>query len=450
MPRSIRLSLCLAAVIAVTIAPCCAEEAGVPAGEHVQPLERLPPSPTLLRPPVGLSGDFAIANEPPAIDFAYFPNQWAGARLWSSWGDALCAADGSFYASIGDHDAPHGTAYVYRIDPESPALKLVVDYNTVIGADDKTRYSPGKIHGNLVEADAGRIYFIGYRGSEGQTTTAAGYRGDWLLRHDPRTGRTENLGIPIPDCSVPVLLHHAGTESLYGLAVPGQTAADPTHRFFRFTIDGAKPLGDGGPLPNIARALILADDGRAWYSHRNAAGQDVLVRYDPQSQKLTETAAHVPGGGQLRAASRPDPAGIVYCITADGLLFTFDTKDESIEELMPVFTAPPLYTATCRLDAAGRYLYYLPGAHGGGRGIGTPIVQYDTRTRRRKVIAFLSDYLREERDYNPGGTYGIALSADGSRLFVNLNGAAVGSKESDFGRCAAVVVHIPADDRRTE
>jgi hypothetical protein len=234
------------------------------------------------------------------------------------------------------------------------------------------------------------------------------------------------------------------------MTAPGLTSPDRDCRFFRYDLGEGSTVFHGGPPPNVARALILADDGRAWYSHTNAAGESLLLRYDPASNDVTQTAARLPGEGQLRAASRPDDRGVCWCVTQDGTLFSFDSVREAIEEHGPAFVAPPLYTATCRLDPAGRYLYYLPGAHGGTRQIGTPVVQYDTRSGRRKVLAFLDAYLREAADYAPGGTYGIALSADGGQLFVNLNGALPTAERPDFGLCAAVVVHIPKSERKLD
>ncbi|MGH7202159.1 MAG: hypothetical protein ACREJB_16260, partial [Planctomycetaceae bacterium] len=207
--------------------------AGEPETKTAATLERIAPSPQLLEAPDGLTGEFTVARTPPQIDFAIYPGQWEGAKLWSSWGDSLFASDGSFYASIGDHAAPHGTAYVYRVDPKSRSVERVVDYNAVV-QQPEGNYTPGKIHGALVEGDDRHVYFFGYRGSERRTTAEANYRGDWLLRYDPRTEKTENLGIAVPFHSVPVLVAHPESKSLYGLSVAGLTAPDQLPRFFHY------------------------------------------------------------------------------------------------------------------------------------------------------------------------------------------------------------------------
>ena len=54
----------------------------------------------------------------------------------------------------------------------------------------------------------------------------------------------------------------------------------------------------------------------------------------------------------------------------------------------------------------------------------------------------------QQRNYNLGGTYGIALSADGSQLFVSFNGAELpAGRQSEFGLCSALLLHIPESER---
>jgi len=423
----------------------CHRAAADEPSQQTAKLERLGSSPLLLKAPEGVTGDFSVAKTAPVVDFAVFPGQWEGARLWSSWGDSLFADDGKFYASIGDHAAPHGTAYVYRIDPESRTVQLVVDYNKAAGLpSEETKYTPGKIHGALVQAKDGWIYFFGYRGSVRRTGKETGYKGDWLLRYDPKSGKTENLGIAVPYSSVPVLVYCEANNSLYGLSVPGKTMPDPATQFFRYDLEKRRLINRTAINPRGPRAMILADDGRAWFDN----GKSGLDRYDPESNKVQNTGVKIPGEGMLRAASRPDENGVAYCISKDGVVFSFNTKTEKPKAITKAFVAGPLYTATCRLDSTERYFYYIPGAHGKSSRGGTPVIQLNVKTGQRKVIAFLNEFVRKKKNYNLGGTYGIALNADGSRLCVNFNGSKLPpEKHADFGLCSTVVIHIPATER---
>jgi len=411
-------------------------------------LEALKPSKLLLKPPKGLSGGFTVARTAPGVDFAVYPGQFAGARLWSSWGDVLAASDGRFYAAIGDHDAPHGTTFVYCVDPKEKTVTRVIDCNQIVTAP-PDKYSPGKIHAPLVEAGDGGIYAFGYRGSVRKTGSETGYRGDWLLRYRPDTGRAESLGAPVPFSSVPVLKHCPALGCLYGLSVPGLTMPQPRTQFFRYDLEAGRVTFACDVDANGPRAIIVSRDGRVYFGGGDpSSGGPVLMRYEPRKHQVTKLAARIPGDGMLRAASRADANGIAYGISKDGVVFAFDTNTETVTEIANVFVGGKLYTAVCRLDPTDTYLYYIPGAHGRSGETGTPVIQLNVKTRRCKVLAFLNETLRQQRNYNLGGTYGIALSSDGSQLFASFNGAQLpAGKQSEFGLCSALLLHIPGSER---
>jgi hypothetical protein len=173
-----------------------------------------------------------------------------------------------------------------------------------------------------------------------------------------------------------------------------------------------------------------------------------LARYDPAKRTVTITETSIPGDGLLRAASRPAPDGTILCFSKDGAVFAFHPETETVTDLCKAFVTGRLYITSCELSPGGRYLYYIPGAHGRSRAHGTALIQLDVENRTRKVITFLNEHLRREKDYNLGGTYGLALSTDGSMLFINWNGGPVDEKRNDFGTCAAMIVHVPASERR--
>jgi hypothetical protein len=420
-------------------------EAWAPA---VTRLERLKPSKLLLKPPEGLPGGFAVARTAPDVDFAILPGQFSGARLWSSWGDVLGTSDGRFYAAIGDHDAPHGTTFVYRVDPEEKTVTRVIDCNRIVPAPPE-KYSPGKIHAPLVQADDGGIYVFGYRGSVRRTGSETGYRGDWLLRYDPAAGQTESLGIPVPFSSVPVLEYCSTLRCLYGLSVPGQTMLEPRTQFFRYDLESGRVTFTCEVDTKGPRAIIVAHDGRVYFGGGDSSrGDQSLMRYDPRNGRVTRLAIRIPGDGVLRAASRADADGLVYGISKDGIVFAFDTNTETVTEIAKAFVAGRLYTAVCRLDPTDTYLYYVPGAHGRSSETGTPVIQLNVKTRRLNVLAFLNETIRQQKSYNIGGTYGIALSGDGSQLFVSFNGAELpAGRQSEFGLCSVLLLHIPESER---
>jgi sugar lactone lactonase YvrE len=353
-----RLWICLAiaavgfATLWITEIDAAESEAQTPA---VTRLERLKPSKLLLKPPQGLPGGFAVARTAPEVDFAVYPGQFAGARLWSSWGDVLAASDGRFYAAIGDHDAPHGTTFVYCVDPAQKTVTRVMECNQIVPAP-PDKYSPGKIHAPLVEADDGAIYVFGYRGSVRKTGSETGYRGDWLLRYRPDTGRAESLGVPVPFSSVPVLEHCSTLGCLYGLSVPGLTMPEPQTQLFRYDLESGRVTFTCEVDAKGPRAVIVSRDGRVYFGGGDpSSGDPVLMRYEPRKDQVKKLAVRIPGDGMLRAASRADADGVAY---------------------------------------------------------------------------------------------GIALSDDGSQLFISFNGAQLpAGKQSEFGLCSALLLHIPESER---
>jgi len=104
-----------------------------------------------------------------------------------------------------------------------------------------------------------------------------------------------------------------------------------------------------------------------------------------------------------------------------------------------------------RQEPWGRYLYYLPGAHGHGYTDGSPIVQYDTKTGTKKVLAFVYPYYYKKYGYTPGGTFSIKLDDKGEQLFILWNGAFVDHEQGrggdTFGQCSVMLVKIPESER---
>src|SRR5262249_36828311 len=126
-------------------------------------------------------------------------------------------------------------------------------------------------------------------------------------------------------------------------------------------------------------------------------------------------------------------------------LYALDVKTEKVTELGPAGVGSQEYVTALALDAKGRYLYYCPGAHGNADRDGTPIVQFDTKSKTRKVIAFLAKRFAAKYAVTPKGTYSLALDDKGERLFITWN-ASRGGRNWDC--CLLTVVAIPETERK--
>ena len=104
--------------------------------------------------------------------------------------------------------------------------------------------------------------------------------------------------------------------------------------------------------------------------------------------------------------------------------------------------ASPLFS--CRYDPTGRYLYYMPGAHGSSDQDGTPVVQFDVKTKRKKVIAFLHPFYKTKYGFTPAGTFSAAVDPKGDKLYITWNVNRVGRA---WDCCGLTVIHIPESER---
>jgi hypothetical protein len=117
--------------------------------------------------------------------------------------------------------------------------------------------------------------------------------------------------------------------------------------------------------------------------------------------------------------------------------------------------ASKTYTTSIDLDpATERYLYYVSGAHGGAYSDGSPLVQYDLKTKLRKVIAFLRPFYHKRYGFVPCGT---AVSPKGDKVYITwvhitCNGnreSPVASGRFRFNTCA-FTFPSPNESRRCQ
>ena len=407
-------------------------------------------APSFLTPGPNLREGVAIAKTAPAVDFLYYPGQDYLGKPWSVWGDGLAVGD-KYYSAIGDHKAPDGNAGLYEYDATTKRLRRLVDLRELLKLPDG-HYTPGKIHSRIDLGKDGWLYFSTHRGSTRITTEKYHYKGDWIVRHHPQRGVTEVVAhAPLPRQCLPAsvldperLIYYAGTAD--------GDVQNKRVQFLAYDIQNKRVLysDDHG----FARCAIFARSTGRLYFHATGKegatdeGPAKLVRFDPAKPGppvLIEAALG------LRAATEELPDGRVYTIEQDAM-WEFNTKTEKAQMLGPAIVGSLTYTASLHADAkTGRYLYYVPGAHGGAERDGTPLVQYDVKTRTRKVIAFLRAHYEKQYGYIPQGTYGTAVSPDGATVYITWNGnrgAVPNARKIDFNTCALMAVHIPAAERK--
>jgi sugar lactone lactonase YvrE len=390
----------------------------------------------LLAPPEGLQKGVVVAKTAPEVHLLYLPGQDYPGKPWSIWGESTFVA-GKFFTAIGDHLAPAGNAFVYEYDPEKKAALLVADVAKALALPEG-HYVPGKIHSKLSLGSDGWLYFATHRGSTRTTTDAHKYRGDWVLRYHPGEKKTEVvLHAPVPKHCIPVSALDPKRMLFYGSTQPGDNKGNP--HFFVLDLKARKVLLDSDDGP--ARAIAVSPSmGRAYFTRKS---DDRLMRYDAASNKLEA----LEGSIGLRAAS-DERDGALYTVSQGrkgegSAVYAFDVKSEKAREVGPAAVGSQEYITALALSPDGRFLYYAPGAHGGAARDGTPVVQMDVKSGRRKALCFLARACAKH-GVTPVGTYGLALDDKGERLFITWN-ASRGVKNWDV--CCLTAITIPAKER---
>ena len=397
-------------------------------------------SPKLLEPRNVMREGVVVATTPPRVDFLYYLGQDHPGRPWSNWGDSF-AVGGKYYSAVGDHEKPRGTAQVYEYDPQTQRLRLLVDLRKfleksgALAADEN--YTSGKIHTRLDLGDDGWLYYAGHRGSTRTTNDAHGFRGERVFRTHPESGKTEIVAeFPVPKHVIPMSVLDPRRMIFYGGTAAGEDAQRQGVCFFAYDVRNRRLLTTASNGPKRCAIFAQSTGQLYWEGHR----------YDPQANQITP-APQLPN---IRSATRETPTGHVYGTSdrsAD--LWRFNVRSEEVERLGPGAVATAEYVTTIDADPTGRYLYYIPGAHGRAEQDGTPVVQFDVKTKTRKVLCFLAPLLTSECGYTPIGTFGSALSEDGSKLYVTWNGYRQGAADA-WDVCAMTAIHIPASERAVE
>ncbi|MBW3599196.1 MAG: hypothetical protein KY475_18235 [Planctomycetes bacterium] len=396
---------------------------------------------------------FVVAKTPPTVDLAFHGDLGPDAvtrRLWSSWGDICVASDGRVYCAIGDHgDAVGGDArcFLYCWDPERKRLEQVVDMNRVVPPR-AGQPAWSKVHARIDEGADGKIYFSctlndGNRAGQPEYGFNEHLPGGQLYQYDPATGKTTVFAdLPPRRCTATSILDRDRNTWWCNLE------AGEGNALWGLDLATKQPLYQG-PDGSVGfnRAFALAADGAIFFNGDGGS----LWKCDAETMMQTKSSfGESPG---MRCATRESKDGFIYGAThKTNQLFRYSPKRDELELLGPNWLTGQ-YTTVMILSSDERFLYYLPGAHGGAFRHGTPIVQYELATGRRKVIAFLAETIERRYGYVPAGTYGVKLSADGDTLYVNFNGHAADDarpshmRPNGFGLCAFAAIHIPPSER---
>jgi len=429
----------------------------------------------MLKPPASvaaLCGDkYVVARKAPEVEFGvipatprFFPEPRDDHHraMWANWGQAAYyPPNGTFYASLGDNGSYDAHLYIVEYDPAARCISVSPEINKILGRADDV-FGEGKIHGHIDFMDGPNLWFCTYWSKYPEPHPedwATGYLGGHIMSYNVETHEYVDYGVPMPGASWPSGRVDTQRRMLY--------AAGYYCEFLAWDIDARRPIY-AGQLPEgmvWSNRVMLIDDvtGMLYTSNQHESDpNNNLIKYDPKRNRFTLLDAPMPpdelseegGVAPMRAStSKRGEDGLFYGVTSRGQMFTFDPETEEIVDRGYSWPGEERYTTSLQRSPGGRYLYFAPGAHGGGYRDGSALVQYDIETGTRKVLAFLAPYYMEKYGYTPSGAFSIKLDDAGERVFICWNGGfsarAFDEKpRSVFHNNSIMLVHIPESERR--
>ncbi len=367
----------------------------------------------------------AIAQTPATIDFERFdidPRRYG--TDYGAWGNVVLGPDGKYYFGFGDHSTAQGGqdgSLLCSYDPVTRTHSILLFSKDLFGPGGE-----GKWHGRPdIDPRTGDMYLIGF------------YQGH-IVSYNIYSRRASDLGAPVPGSGWAEHTWDWQRNRLYGVG-------DGKGSVLVYDTKNKKVIHQGQPVDARTGAPFYWND-RARLLDRetgNLYGTDAdnhLTKYDAATNTFTIMRSRLPS--RLRAwTNQKEADGSFWIFDDQGDIYKFYPEQDRVEYKGKNWGTHGWYTAFLERSTDGRFLYYSLSNPTSNEG--QPILQYDTRTNQRKVIAFLANYYAHTYHYQPIKIYGGALSRDNSSFFVVSDGNIVNGPRIP----ALFNIHIPVSER---
>ncbi len=398
--------------------------------------------------------DFIIAKTAPEVKFTIVPDMEpeyfkehdeAYMIAWANWGHVTRSDDNRFYFSVSDHLGFGCHINIYEYNPGRNLVHKMTSVGDIVGWTDQS-YTDGKIHGHMGVMADGTLWAATHFGVFPDSTWwANGYRGSWLISYNVNTHESKNWGVPLIGNMLPCFAVDTERGRLVG------TGANYTVLCWdcinkKVTYAGYPPHG----WEWWRRAMLLDEDTGKFWSSDNSGAEQYLMSFDPEFNKFERYEAAMPPNPQKDNAVRQMRGythhkamdGYYYGSTYNGAMFKLKTEGENGPEIIPmgVNWGHGLDVVQMPVSPKGRYVYYHP------RHYPAPLVQYDVKTGKKKVLCWLQDYYFEKYGYFFKSIYGLEISEDGDYIVMCVNGTFDG-KDNTYGHPSIMVVEIPESER---
>jgi hypothetical protein len=223
----------------------------------------------------------------------------------------------------------------------------------------------GKIHGNIASDSKGMLYFAGYLGMSSHELSGAyypkSYAGGAIVKYDPRTKNISYLGIPCPYNATVAVYYDEKRDIINGIS-PDRA------KFWRVKVSTMElnryeSVARMNRVVDRVREMIMDKEGFCYFA--NDVGG--LTKFDPDTQKFTDIDIKIPGKLMDFRASVVSSKNVIYCISTDGFVWSYEPRTGKLDEFGHVIGMPeqPDYTPNIALDEEWGRLYFIAGNHGG-------------------------------------------------------------------------------------
>jgi streptogramin lyase len=291
-------------------------------------------------------------------------DHWGTDQITGPWGkgESYERPWGFGNTTISYYDPQAKKSFIATDDENNP---LELDRSSAIYSNRETP-GHGKSHSNITSDSKGRVYYAGYMGlSYRHEYTRAyypkSYAGAAIVRYDPATKDVDYLGVPYPNGGVVGIYYDEKRNIINGITVDRA-------KFFRVNLttmelNHYESIARMSRVEDRVREMIMDKEGFCYFA--NDVGG--LTKFNPDTQKFTDIDVTLPGKLMDFRASVVSSKNIIYAISTDGYVWSYEPKTNKLEDFGHVIGMPGQghYTPNIALDEEWGRLYFMAGNHGG-------------------------------------------------------------------------------------